>query len=82
MKGQKKETVTKALADFSYLGIQAAVCVGLGFYLGYFLDTRTGFTPVCTILLAGVGFASWIYALVQALKKNGEKNDAEGNGGK
>lgn len=47
--------VLRALSLFTQLGLTMAVCVGLGVWIGGFLDRRLGTSPVLLLVLAFVG---------------------------
>jgi F0F1-type ATP synthase assembly protein I len=52
---------------YSAAGTQLFAAIGLGVLLGWWLDKKTGLSPLCLVLGAFLGFGSGFYALYREL---------------
>ncbi|MGQ0643942.1 MAG: AtpZ/AtpI family protein [Elusimicrobiota bacterium] len=81
--GSSKEKAAKASADtpqksglWAYVtsGTELAVSVLLGFFIGYKLDQRLGWSPWLTVVGAGLGVALGLYGFLRPFLKRERKN--------
>jgi len=59
----------KATAQFSAVGIEIGICIGLGFYGGYRLDEWLETTPYLTFILGALGIGAAIKVLHRIIKR-------------
>jgi F0F1-type ATP synthase assembly protein I len=52
---------------YSAAGTQLFAAIGLGTLLGWWLDKKTGLSPICLVLCMFLGFGSGFYALYREL---------------
>ncbi|MBI1979697.1 MAG: AtpZ/AtpI family protein [Elusimicrobia bacterium] len=64
------------VTSFKYIGVglQLAVTILFGLFLGYLVDQKTRLTPWFTLIGSAIGLAVGFYHLVVELKQN-EKKD-------
>jgi ATP synthase protein I len=68
----KRETV-RAIKDFAYyssLGLQVAISVFIGLFLGIWLDSVFGTRPILTLVFLGFGIAAGFRNIQLAIKKS------------
>ncbi len=62
MKSKDLQQILRLLAMISQVGLMIATSIGIGFFIGYFLDKLLGFwfifTPIFILLGIGAGFWS------------------------
>lgn len=64
----------KQLAELSSLGLMLPSSIGVGLFIGYFLDKLFGTRPWLLILFFLLGAASGFYSLIRGLKKYLDKD--------
>jgi F0F1-type ATP synthase assembly protein I len=57
----------KAYLRYSGAGLQLFAAIGLGTWLGWWLDQKTGWSPILLIAGAVFGFSSGFYTLYREL---------------
>lgn len=68
---QKSKTVRiiRAAGVFMNLGITMLCCVGIGFFIGKFLDSLLGTAPVMILIFSLMGSAASIKVLYDIVRK-------------
>jgi ATP synthase protein I len=69
--GMKRETLRllREYAYYSSLGLQVALAIVIGLFLGYYLDGKFGTSPWLTLIGLGLGIAAGYRNLGLAIKK-------------
>ena len=60
----------------AYGGTQLAIAVVLGFYCGYWLDRRLGWTPWLTLAGGALGVLAGLYVFFSPLFRRGPRGDS------
>lgn len=61
-------------ARYAGLGLQLAASIILFVFLGQWLDKRTGWGPLFTILGAFIGFGGFMWSLIRQLNREAEEH--------
>lgn len=59
----------KATAEVSAVGIEIGICIGVGFYGGYWLDQKFDTSPYLSIALGAMGIGAAIKVLHRIIKR-------------
>ncbi len=68
MRPKKSKTMNQML-DYSAVGIEMGACVGIGVFLGAYLDRRFGTEPYLVLLFGFCGLAAAFKALLVLIRK-------------
>ncbi len=70
MKEKKKFSVIKDLAYYSSLGFSVALSIFIGLFVGVWLDKKTGYSPLFTLVFLGLGIVAGFRNIFIAMKKS------------
>jgi len=59
----------------TYLGLQVAIIMGLGFTAGFYLDEYLKTLPLFTLICCALAFAAAIYAVIAGAKRDEKKRE-------
>ena len=59
----------------TYLGLQAAIIMGLGFTAGFYLDRYFRTMPLFTLICCALAFAAALYAVVTGAQRDEKKRE-------
>lgn len=69
-KNNKSRLNTTGIGKYLDLGLQLAIAVGLGFFLGYWLDSKIGTTPLFIIIGVLLGATAGFLTIYRTVYPN------------
>lgn len=67
----------KEVGPYVTLGLQLAVTVGLMVFVGYWIDSKNGTSPLYTLIFSILGIASGLYNFLKTVFRYSEKDKNE-----